>query len=186
MSEHERDALIPQIIGEFSQAFAAARSRWAKYAEEAHPDLRGPAFLLLQTIQRHEPITATGLANILGQDKAIISRQIATLRELGLIDATVSEQDKRVTLLSTNEASQEAFAGLQAYTAEAYRARFADWNAEDLEQLRALLHRFNANADELRGEGPARRCARAAGAQHSEAHHHDDGGHRDHEIHEEH
>ncbi len=164
MNESARDDLIPEIISEFSQAFAAARSRWTRYAEEAHPDLRGPAFLLLQTIQRHEPITATGLASMLGQDKAIISRQIATLRELGLIDATPSEQDKRVTLLSTNAASQEAFAGLQAYTADAYRARFAEWNADDLEHLRQLLHRFNANADELRGDGPARRCARAAEA----------------------
>jgi DNA-binding MarR family transcriptional regulator len=162
MHEHERDEVIPEIISEFSQAFAAARTRWAKYAEAAHPELRGPSFFLLQTIVRHGPVTATGLAGILNQDKAMISRQIANLRELDLIQTKPADQDRRVTLIIASPAAHEALEGLQSYTADAYRARFADWNTDDLAHLQRLLHRFNANADELRGDGPARRCAREA------------------------
>lgn len=160
MSQQSRNELIPEIISEFSQVFAAARTRWAKYADEVHPELRGPGLMMLRTIMRHEPITATGLAGLMGLDKAAVSRQVTRLRQLGLIDATPAESDKRVVLLSASEAGRTALDGSHAFTAEAYRARFADWDTEQLRQLHGLLHMFNEGADAQRGDGPARRCAR--------------------------
>ena len=84
MSDSQRESAIPEIIAEFSQVFAAAKSRWARYAEEVHPELRGPGMMILQTILRRGPITATGLGSMLDMDKAMVSRQVAKLRGLGL------------------------------------------------------------------------------------------------------
>lgn len=162
MSEPHRDVVIPEIIAEFSQVFAAAKSRWARYAEEVHPELRGPGMMILQTILRKGPITATGLGGMLDMDKAMVSRQVTKLRGLGLVDAQEAESDRRVILLTASAAAHEAVEVLQARTAEEYSARFTDWSDEDLAQLQGLLHRFNAVSDELRGDGPARRCAREA------------------------
>lgn len=164
MEAHRPDELIPDVIAEFSQVFAFARTRWARYAEEVHPELRAPGMMILQTILRKGPITATGLGALLDMDKAMVSRQVSKLRGLGLVDAEEAESDRRVILLTASTEAHAAIEGLQARTAEEYRARFAGWSDEDIVQLRALLHRFNAQADDARGDGPARRCSREAEA----------------------
>lgn len=159
-----RDEVIPEIIAEFSQVFAAARSRWTRYAEEVHPELRGVGLMVLQTIIRKGPVTATGIAGLLSLDKAVVSRQVAKLRDMKLVDAVAAESDRRVTLLTASPAAHAAIDELHSETAGIYRERFAEWEADNLVQLRELLHRFNSAAEELRGEGPARRCAQEAGA----------------------
>lgn len=160
MEPRRSEEVIPEIIAEFSQVFAAAKRRWARYAEEVHPDLRGGGMMVLQTILRKGPVTATGLAGMLDLDKAVVSRQVAKLRALGLVEAKEAESDRRVMLLTASEKAQAAIEDLQARTAEDYRARFASWSDAELEQLQGMLHRFNATAEDLRPEGPARRCAR--------------------------
>lgn len=164
MSEQGREEMVTGIIGEFSQSFASARTRWTRYAEEVHPELRGPGMMLLQTILRRGPITATGLGSILDMDKAMVSRQVTKLRALGLVDAKEAESDRRVILLTASEAAHSAIDSMHARTSADYLARFADWSEEDLAQLHSLLHRFNASAEDLRGDGPARRCAREESA----------------------
>lgn len=160
MHEHSREAVVTEIIGEFSQTFAATRSRWSRYAEEVHPDLRVPGMMLLHTILRQGPVTATGLGSILDMDKAMVSRQVSKLRSLGLVDAKEAESDRRVILLTASATAQAAIESIHARTSAEYRARFADWTADDLAQFRSLLGRFNAQADEVRPDGPALRCAR--------------------------
>lgn len=160
MYDHSDEAMITEIIGEFSQSFAAMRTRWARYAEEVHPDLRGPGMMLLHTILRQGPVTATGLTSILDMDKAMVSRQVSKLRSLGLVDAKEAESDRRVILLTASEAAHVAIESIQARTSADYRARFADWTPDELAQLQSLLHRFNASGQDIRADGPARRCAR--------------------------
>lgn len=162
MNDPRADHLIPEIIAEFSQVFAFARTRWARYAEEVHPDLRAPGMMILQTILRRGPITATGIGKLLNMDKAMVSREVAKLRRLELVDAQEAESDRRVILLTASPAAHSTVDGLQSRTAAEYRVRFADWSGDELAQLQSLLHRFNASADELRGDGPARRCSREA------------------------
>lgn len=160
MSDRTRHATITGVISEFSQAFAAARSRWARSAEEVHPDLRGPGMILLQTILRKGPITATDLGSMLDIDKATVSRQISKLRSLDLVDAREAESDRRVILLTASKAAHEAIEAMQARISDDYLARFAEWSKEDLQQLESLLHRYNTSAEYPPHEGPARRCAR--------------------------
>ena len=126
--------------------FAFARTRWARFAEEVHPELRVPGMMILQTILRRGPITATGVSGLLDMDKAMVSRQVAKLRSLGLIDAEGAESDRRATLLTASPAAHSAVDELQARIAEDYRARFAEWSSEELATLQGLLHRFNAMA----------------------------------------
>lgn len=160
MSNRAREEVISEIVGEFSQSFAAARTRWSRYANEVHPELRGPGIMLLQTIIRRGPITATGLGSLLDMDKAMVSRQITKLRTLGLVDAREAESDRRVMLLTASAVAQTTVEGMQARTSSEYLERFSDWSSDDLEQLQTLLHRFNSTAEDPRDDGPARRCAR--------------------------
>ncbi len=158
------DNTVADIIAEFSEVFAFARTRWAKFAEEASPELRGAGIMILQTIKRKGPVTATGISQLLDMDKAVVSRQITKLRELGFVDAEPAPDDGRVTLLAVSEGAQEILDGIRARWAHTYHERFEGWNEEELELLRAGLHRFNAAAANLRTDGPAVRCARDAQA----------------------
>ncbi len=160
MSDAVREEVVAEIIGEFSQSFATAKTRWTRYAEEIHPELRGPGMMLLQTILRRGPITATDLGGILDMDKATVSRQVTKLRALGLVDAREAESDRRVMLLTTSEAAHTAIEGMRARTSADYLERFAGWHDSELSQLQSLLHRFNTTAEDPRSNGPAGRCAR--------------------------
>ncbi|MGJ0203236.1 MarR family transcriptional regulator [Leucobacter sp. gxy201] len=155
---HDAD-VISEIIVEFSEIFAFARTRWAKYAEETHEDLRGAGMMVLQLVTRKGPITATGIGQLLVMDKAVVSRQITKLRELGLVEAEPAAEDRRVVLLTASARAKELLEGLHQQWAHTYHERFADWSSADLEQLRNGLHRFNASSDAQRPDGPARRCA---------------------------
>lgn len=163
-----RDGLIPQITAEFSQVFAFSRSRWAGFAEDIHPELRGVGLFVLQIIHRKGPITATEIAHLLMLDKSVVSRQVTKLRQIDLVDAVASEEDRRVVLLTTTEQTRESLERVQALNADAYLDRFADWSDEDLAQLHDLLHRFNtsASADPVAlASGAAARCSRHASEQ---------------------
>ena len=135
--------VIRDIAAEFAAVFAFARSRWAGHAQNVHPELKGVGLMVLQTVTRHGPIAATEVGQILDTDKATISRQVAKLRELGLIEITPDECDKRVQLLSLSDEGVVAIAELRGRIGADYRERFAGWSEADLEDLRALLHRFN-------------------------------------------
>lgn len=145
---------IPQIIAEFSQVFAFIRRRWMRFAEEIHPDLRGVGMMMLQVILRKGPVTATGLAQMLALDKAVVSRQVTELRRMGLVMAEPSGEDRRVVLLTASDEARRAIERLQGLTSDDYQRRFAEWHPEELEQLRDMLHRFNeAAGDEGGGSG---------------------------------
>lgn len=156
---------IADIMAEFSEIFAFARTRWVRYAEEIDPALRGAGMMILQLINRKGPVTATGIGQLLDMDKAVVSRQVAKLRELGLVDAQPAPDDKRVLLLVVSDKAAPLLEGIKARWAHAYHERFADWDDTELDALRAALHRFNSSADEIRVDGPAVRCARAAEAE---------------------
>ena len=137
---------ISDIIAEFSEVFTFARTRWARYAEEVDPELKGVGIMMLQVIQRKGPISATGISQLLNMDKAMVSRQIAKLRELELVDTRAAEEDRRVLLLTPSAKAEELLSAIRQKWAHSYHERFAGWSPDELEQLRASLHRFNASA----------------------------------------
>ncbi|WP_449283299.1 MarR family winged helix-turn-helix transcriptional regulator [Leucobacter sp.] len=159
-----RGTEIAGIISEFSEIFASARTRWVRYAEEVHPDLNGGGIMVLQIVLRKGPVTATGLSQMLGMDKAMVSRHIAKLRELELIETEAAPEDRRVILLTVSERARRLMERIRERWAHSYHERFEDWSLESLEQLRDGLHRFNASTEDAhRTDGPATRCARDHG-----------------------
>lgn len=152
------DAIIGDIISEFSEVIAFARSRWARYAEDVHPDLRGVGLIMLQLILRKGPLTATGISQMLDMDKAVVSRQIAKLRELELVDTEPAAEDRRVTLLTGSARAQELIDAIREKWAHAYHERFIGWSDAELKQLRSGLHRFNATSEHAVPDSLAGRC----------------------------
>lgn len=139
--------MISEIVAEFGQVHAFARARWVRYAEQIHPDFRGVGVIMLQTISRKGPVTATELAQLLSMDKALVSRQVAKLRELGFIESRHDEADRRSVFLTASDLGKSTLKGLHQQLSDAYAQRLKGWPDSDVETLTTLLHRFNAADD---------------------------------------
>lgn len=156
------DDIVGGIISEFSEAFAFSRTRWARYANEISTEISGVSMIVLQIVFKRGPITATGIGHWLEMDKSLVSRQVAKLRELGLVETAESPEDRRVQLLTASEEAIGLLNGVRERWSNSYRERFADWTPGELEALRAGLHRFNAATESTPADGPAARCSRHA------------------------
>lgn len=169
MATPSESELIAEIISEFSDAFAFSRTRWARFASEVSAEISGVSMLVMQVVLRKGPITATGVGQLLDMDKSLVSRQVAKLRELGLIEAAAAADDKRVYLLTASDRAIELIENIRERWTTSYRERFEGWSGAELDTLRAGLHRFNAAVDASGTEGPAARCSRQAGEAPAEA-----------------
>ena len=120
-----------------------SRAISARLAAELHPDLDGAAYGLLALLQDTGPLRASDLVGRLGLDKSTVSRQVASLVDLGLVERAPDPDDGRAQVLSP---SAEGSARLERIR-EARRARWeADmggWSAEDVATLGELLGRLN-------------------------------------------
>ncbi len=137
--------VIRDIAAEFASAFAFARRRWAGHAAQVHPELNGAGLMVLQQVTRCGRLSATEIGQHLDMDKATISRQVAKLRELGLVDVSPSAADKRVQMIALSEAGVAAITELRERMASDYQKRLAGWSDADLATLHTLLHRFNSD-----------------------------------------
>jgi DNA-binding MarR family transcriptional regulator len=140
VSTHEAFVQLEREI-----AFLLRRSRAisSRLAAELHPDLDGAAYGLLALLQDGGPLRASDLVARLGLDKSTVSRQVATLVNLGLVDRAADPDDGRAHVLTPSVEGSARLARIR----DARRARWEDdlghWPVEDVATLAELLSRFN-------------------------------------------
>jgi DNA-binding MarR family transcriptional regulator len=132
-----------------------SRAISARLSAQLHPDLDGAAYGLLALLQDAGPLRASDLVARLGLDKSTVSRQLATLVGLRLVDRSADPDDGRAQVLRPSAEGAARLARIR----EARRARWeddmSDWPAADVAALADLLARFNR-------VGEAREAARPA------------------------
>lgn len=114
--------------------------------EEAGIPLDRALFPLLTRVWRYGPIGVVELADRTGRDHTTISRQMAKLEELGLIERQASSRDKRVREATVSEKGQEMIAALNDARERLANRILSSWTDADLDHLQKLLRRF---ADDL-------------------------------------
>ena len=77
-----------------------SRAISARLAGELHPDLDGAAYGLLSLLQDAGPLRASELVTRIGLDKSTVSRQVAHLVDLGLVDRAADPVDGRAQVLT--------------------------------------------------------------------------------------
>lgn len=80
-------------------------------------------------------------------DKSTVSRQVATLEKLGLVERHPDPSDQRTQVLHPTAAGTEALDSTQASRRTAYRERLGTWTSEDLEQFAQYLLRYNSTGE---------------------------------------
>lgn len=124
----------------------ARRARSA--AARLHPDLPLVSYTLLAHIDYRNGCRATDLAAHYMLDKSTVSRQVASLEKLGLVERHPDPDDQRIQVLHPTAAGTRALASTQSSRRAAYRERLGTWTAGDLEQFAEYLLRYNSAGDD--------------------------------------
>lgn len=116
---------------------------------EAAIPLDRALFPLLVGIERFGPIGVVEMADRVGRDYTTVSRQVAKLESLGLVERRGSPADRRV-----REAAITAKGKAMTDRVDAARDRllttvFETWSTQDLDELVRLIRKF---ADDFRAD----------------------------------
>jgi DNA-binding MarR family transcriptional regulator len=142
--------LIADVEHELSMLFRRSRSTSMLLARRVHPEMDAAGYALISQIELG---TATGRAGLrasevaqaLGVDKSTVSRGIAQLEHLGLIERIVDPDDGRARLLRLTTVGAERYGAMRAQRQARFQAILDRWDTADLADLARLLGRLNAD-----------------------------------------
>ena len=112
------------------------------------------ALPLLKTLQLHGPMRISALAGLLQLDASTVSRHARQLETRGLIARTGDPDDGRASQVTVSEHGVECLVRHAGRRQELIASVLADWPAEDREQLRVLLARFDQDLSRAAAPSP--------------------------------
>jgi DNA-binding MarR family transcriptional regulator len=107
-------------------------------------------FPLLSRIGLNTPIGVVELGNLVGRDHSTISRQVAKLEALGLIERYLDPADQRIRLLHPTVAGYKMLRHFRQARRNLMAENFSDWSQADLDTLVTLLQRMSNRMQEMR------------------------------------
>jgi DNA-binding MarR family transcriptional regulator len=132
-----------QLEREIGLLLRRARAISSRLAAELHPDLDGAAYGLLALLEDTGPLRAGDLVTRLGLDKSTVSRQVASLVDLGLVDRAADPVDGRAQVLTPSAEGSSRLARIREVRRARWEADLGDWPAADVATLGELLARLN-------------------------------------------
>ncbi|WP_407180873.1 MarR family winged helix-turn-helix transcriptional regulator [Bradyrhizobium sp. STM 3562] len=119
--------------------------------KEAGIPLDRALFPLLVFVERFGPIGVVELADRVGRDYTTVSRQVAKLESLGLVERQGSEADRRVRQAAITARGKAMTDLVDAARERIGRAIFATWDSREFDELVRLMRKF---ADALQRDPP--------------------------------
>jgi DNA-binding MarR family transcriptional regulator len=116
--------------------------RDARMIQAAGIALDRALFPLLVGIGRFGPIGVVELADRVGRDYTTVSRQVAKLERLGLVDREAAQADQRVREAVVTAKGRAMTKTIDKARDRVLMAMLADWSSQDIETLAALLRRL--------------------------------------------
>jgi DNA-binding MarR family transcriptional regulator len=133
-----------------------SRAISARLAGQLHPDLDGASYGLLSLLQDAGPLRASELVTRIGLDKSTVSRQVAHLVDLGLVDRAPDPVDGRAQVLSPSPEGSARLARIRDVRRARWEDDLADWPASDVVALADLLRRLNGIGEAREAEARER------------------------------
>lgn len=118
----------------------------ARLVAEAGIALDSVLFPLLVGIHRYGPVGVVELAERSGRDYTTVSRQVAKLQKLALIERRASQADARINEAVITDKGREMVAALDVARSRIVSAMLDDWDPADVQQLASLLRRLADSA----------------------------------------
>jgi DNA-binding MarR family transcriptional regulator len=123
---------------------------------EAGISLDRALFPLLVVIERLGPIGVVDLADRVGRDYTTVSRQVAKLESLGLVERQAGAADRRVREAIVTPKGKTMTDAVDAARERIGRAIFATWDEHDIEELVRLMRKFADAVNGKTSSDPAR------------------------------
>lgn len=108
------------------------------------------AFVALFKLVEGGPQRSSCLAECTLSDPSSVSRQVAQLVELGLVERTADPDDGRATLLAATERGRQTAANVLRRRTLNFSMLLADWPIDDRQRFTELLERFTTDFERYR------------------------------------
>jgi len=133
-----RDEVVERLIVGMVRFGRAVRSRSGDWGH-AVPDLTRADIVTLGAIERGGSTRPGQIAATLGVDPSVVSRQLATLHRLDLIERTVDPLDGRAELIGISTQGREQLHRARAAMCEALAARLTEWDLAAISRATAVV-----------------------------------------------
>lgn len=141
--ERDRRVVAASVERELALMFRRARSMSVTAAARVHPDLDSASYGLLLRICDAGWLRASEVAERTGLDKSTVSRQIAALVDLGLLERVPDPEDGRARRIRLSEFGKERMEQARLERRRHMEDEFESWSTQDLVDLARLLGKFN-------------------------------------------
>ena len=117
---------------------------------EIHEELDYSTFLLLLAIcDAPDGVRASQIAEDMRVHKSTVSRAVATLERLGLVERTTHPDDARAQLLTVPDDARQRVELLRKQAHAQLQELLADWSPEELASFARQLGRLNDAAEKI-------------------------------------
>jgi DNA-binding MarR family transcriptional regulator len=138
----ELQAAIRELEIQFSNLFVHAKQLFRRRARGIHPDLSVLGYRILGTVVREGALQQGHIAERLELDKAVASRTIKHLEDLGLVERAADPSDGRAFLVTASELGRSRYDATSDRERAVLQARLTEWGVEDLHRFSDLLGRL--------------------------------------------
>lgn len=112
-----------------------------------HPDLKPMGFSAMMLLSRCGSMQQITLTQQLDTDKAVVSRLLKQLEELGLISRTVDPTDGRAMIVALTPEAHERYESTQDNARQLLFDTLSQWEVTEVRRFADLLARFNEDFD---------------------------------------
>jgi DNA-binding MarR family transcriptional regulator len=130
---------IDRLEQQFGRLFDAYRQRLRERSADVDPSLQPSGYRTLLTVVKLGPVGAAQLAEALGFDKSVLSRQLHQLEKLGLVTRAQDPADRRAVIVAATPVGLARVEALGTVDRDEFRSRIAGWDRHDLNELVRLL-----------------------------------------------
>ena len=146
---------IAEVEEQMTALAARIRATTREAAGRIHPELPPIGYKMLRVIRRCGAAHASAVADQLGVDRSVVSRQLRQLQELGLVEVGADAQDGRVRVLALTPAGRAGIEADDAQGGSRLIRGLGEWTRDDLDAFAGYLARLNAVAGPDIAAGPA-------------------------------
>ncbi|KDP91280.1 MULTISPECIES: MarR family winged helix-turn-helix transcriptional regulator [Clavibacter] len=135
---------IAEVEEQMTALAARIRATTREAAARIHPELPPIGYKMLRVIRRCGAAHASAVADQLGVDRSVVSRQLRQLQELGLVEVGADAQDGRVRVLALTPAGRAGIEADDAQGGSRLIRGLGGWTLDDLDAFAGYLARLNA------------------------------------------
>ena len=143
-----------RLTASVTQLVRAGRRLGHRVATDLYGDLPSAGWAVLVPLEQTGPQRCSALADRLGVDVSVASRQVSALERAGYVDRRPDPLDGRASLLSLSGAGAAALARTREVRGTWAAAALRDWTDEEAGELTSQLERLAAGLERSRRPAP--------------------------------